>query len=113
MIVAGVYQLLSAKELCLRQCQSPLTFLTSHWKAGRTGAFRMGLEHGAFCVGCCWALMLLLFVGGVMNLLWVALIAGFVLVEKLAPPSRTWGRWISGGALVTVGLAFLIAGASL
>ena len=93
LIVAGTYQLTPFKRACLDHCRSPAYFLSAHWKQGIGGAFRMGMEHGAFCVGCCWALMGLLFVGGVMNLLWVAAIAFFVLLEKVMPQ----GRLASGG----------------
>jgi predicted metal-binding membrane protein len=83
-----------------------------NWQSGHAGAFRMGVEHGAFCLGCCWALMLLLFVAGVMNLVWVALIAAFVLIEKLAPGGVLAGR-ISGLVMIAAGLALatgLVAG---
>ena len=85
LIAAGIFQLTPAKRACLKHCRSPLDFLARHWKEGSRGALRMGLEHGAFCVGCCWMLMVLLFVAGVMNLLWVATIAAFVLLEKILP----------------------------
>ena len=83
LLVAGVYQLTPIKQACLRTCQSPLGFLMTHWRTGLAGAFRMGLEHGALCVGCCWALMLLLFVGGVMNLAVIAALTALVAFEKL------------------------------
>lgn len=102
LLVAGVYQWLPAKDACLEKCRDPLQFFLFRWRPGAAGAFRMGVEHGAFCTGCCWALMLLLFMAGVMNLLWVALIAGFVLVEKLLPAGRWTGR--------LAGLAMLAAG---
>jgi predicted metal-binding membrane protein len=85
LLVAGVYQLTPIKYACLRTCQSPLGFLMSRWRSGSSGAFAMGLEHGAYCVGCCWALMLLLFAGGVMNLMVIATLTAFVAFEKLAP----------------------------
>lgn len=94
LITAGVFQWTSLKARCLIHCRSPLNFLLNEWRDGRLGALVMGLRHGLFCLGCCWALMGLLFVTGVMNLLWVALIGGFVLVEKIVPGER----WISGGA---------------
>lgn len=109
LIGAGVYQWTPLKYACLKHCQSPLDFLTTHWRRGTLGAQRMGLEHGVFCVGCCWVLMGLLFVGGVMNLLWIAAIAVFVLLEKLAPFGRLGGR-VSGIALALIGLAVLIRG---
>ncbi|MBA2564220.1 MAG: DUF2182 domain-containing protein [Gemmatimonadetes bacterium] len=99
LIAAGVYQWTALKRTCLAHCRSPLTFLSSEWREGRLGALRMGATHGTYCVGCCWALMALLFVAGVMNLLWVAAIAGFVLVEKLVPGGEWVGR-LAGAALV-------------
>ncbi|MGH7906826.1 MAG: DUF2182 domain-containing protein [Candidatus Binataceae bacterium] len=100
--LAGLYQLLPLKQVCLRHCHSPIGFLISKWRDGAMGAFTMGLEHGAFCVGCCWMLMALLFVMGVMNLFWVAIIAVFVLFEKIAP----WSRAIAG----TAGIALIASG---
>ena len=88
---AGVYQLTPLKHACLEHCRSPIGFLSTHWRKGKLGALRMGLDHGAYCVGCCWFLMALLFVGGVMNLLWVAAIAILVLLEKIVP----WGARIA------------------
>jgi len=108
LIAAGAYQLTPLKQVCLNRCRSPLEFLVTRWRAGAGGAFRMGLEHGAFCVGCCWALMLLLFVAGVMNLLWVALIAAFVFVEKLLPAASVTSR-VAAAALILSGL-FLLTG---
>jgi predicted metal-binding membrane protein len=83
LLIAGIYQLTPLKQACLGTCQSPFAFLMSHWRSGALGAFRMGFEHGARCVGCCWALMLLLFVGGVMNLMVIASLTAFVAFEKL------------------------------
>jgi predicted metal-binding membrane protein len=102
LILAGVYQLLPMKNACLAHCRSPLSFLTEHWREGPAGALRMGLLHGLFCVGCCWALMALLFVAGVMNLLWVAAIAVFVLLEKLWRQGLLVGR-IAGVLLIAWG----------
>lgn len=101
--IAGAYQLTPLKRTCLRTCQSPLGFLMSHWRPGLTGAFRMGLEHGALCVGCCWALMLLLFAGGVMNLAVIAALTAFVAFEKLTPFGAQGAR-ISGGLLIVAGV---------
>jgi predicted metal-binding membrane protein len=109
LIGAGVYQWLPAKEVCLRKCRDPLQFLLAQWRPGAAGAFRMGVRSGAYCVGCCWALMLLLFVAGVMNLGWVALIAGFVLAEKLLPGVRVVPR-LAGAAMILWGAALLITG---
>ena len=108
LMAAGVYQWLPAKNVCLSHCRSPVEYLSTHWRTGAQGAFRMGWEHGLFCVGCCWALMILLFVGGVMNLLWVAAIAVFVLVEKAAPFGRLAGR--IGSLLLIVGGVAVIRG---
>lgn len=93
LVAAGIYQWTSLKHACLRHCRSPLDFMLSQWREGSRGAFVMGCRHGMYCVGCCWMLMLLLFVGGVMNLAWIAALAIFVLVEKLAPA----GQWLSRG----------------
>lgn len=103
---AGAYQWTPLKRDCLRRCRSPLEFVLTQWREGRRGAFAMGWRHGAYCVGCCWVLMLLLFVGGVMNLAWIAGLAVYVLIEKLAPA----GHWIAragGVALIGWGLALL------
>jgi predicted metal-binding membrane protein len=94
LIAAGAWQLTPLKHACLKHCRSPLHFLSHHWRKGRWGAFRMGAEHGAFCLGCCWFLMGLLFYGGVMNLYWIVGLAAFVLLEKTAPA----GHWIGSAA---------------
>ncbi len=107
LITAGIYQSLPVKEICLRKCRNPIEFFATRWRAGADGAFRMGVEHGMYCVGCCWMLMLLLFVAGVMNLVWVALIAGFVFVEKLLPAEKFTSRFASA-ALILSGLVLLI-----
>jgi predicted metal-binding membrane protein len=107
LLVAGVYQWLPIKRACLTHCRSPLDHLTREWREGLSGAFIMGVRHGFYCVGCCWALMILLFAAGVMNLLWVAVIAVFVLVEKLAPEGARLGRF-AGAALIAWG-GFLLA----
>src|SRR2546421_6679774 len=82
---AGLYQFAPMKEFCLSMCRTPLGFLLSEWRDGTRGALTMGLRHGAFCVGCCWGLMALLFVGGIMNILWIAVLAAAVFIEKLLP----------------------------
>jgi predicted metal-binding membrane protein len=102
--VAGIYQLTTLKQVCLGKCQSPIGFLMTHWRDGASGAFRMGVEHGAFCVGCCWMLMALLFVVGVMNLAWVAAISAFVLLEKATPWGHTIAK-VSGAALIAGAIA--------
>ena len=105
--LAGAYQLTPLKDICLRHCRSPAEFLSAHWRAGSAGAWRMGVVHGAFCVGCCWLLMGLLFFVGVMNLLWVAALGVFVLLEKLVPR----GEWLAraSGVALLVFAAYLLA----
>jgi len=85
LILAGLYQLSSVKSVCLQNCRAPAEFISSHWKMG---PLRMGLKHGVYCVGCCWGLMILLFVGGAMNLVWIAGLSLIVLAEKLFPSAR-------------------------
>jgi predicted metal-binding membrane protein len=108
LIVAGLYQLSPLKSACLRQCRSPAEFLTRHWRAGATGAVRLGVLHGAYCVGCCWMLMALLFVGGVMNFAWIAALTLIVGIEKLVPRGDLIGR-VAGVALVAWGAVRLVA----
>jgi predicted metal-binding membrane protein len=108
LVGAGVYQLTPLKNACLKQCRSPQSFVAHHWRTGTRGTLLMGMQHGAFCVGCCWALMALLFVGGVMNLLWVAIIAGFVLLEKVLPAGHAMGR-LTGVALVAWGIWLILS----
>jgi predicted metal-binding membrane protein len=103
LLVAGVFQWTPLKRVCLRTCQSPLGFLMSRWRDNASGAFIMGFRHGAYCVGCCWALMLLLFAGGVMNLTVIAALTLFVAFEKLAP-FGVHGARVSGAILITLGL---------
>ena len=107
LIAAGLWQVTPLKAVCLRHCRTPLGFLIGSWRAGRFGALRMGLEHGAFCLGCCWFLMVLLYFGGVMNLYWIAGLAVFVLLEKTIPLGHWLGR-ITGVALVAWGIALAI-----
>ncbi len=85
LVAAGIYQWTPLKEACLRHCRSPLEFLMFHWREGGAGALSSGVGHGVFCLGCCWMLMALLFVGGIMNLAWIAAIALLVLIEKTLP----------------------------
>jgi predicted metal-binding membrane protein len=106
LIVAGVFQWTPLKHACLKHCRSPLGFLMTEWREGTGGALVMGAKHGSYCVGCCWILMALLFVAGVMNLLWVAVIAAFVLAEKVLPRGDLVGR-IAGGVLVLAGIVIL------
>lgn len=91
-VAVGLYQLTPLKHACLHRCRSPLAFVLEHWRDGAAGALRMGAEHGGYCLGCCAFLMVLLFAGGLMNLLWVAAIAAFVLLEKLAPRGEAVAR---------------------
>lgn len=105
LVAAGVYQFTPLKEVCLAKCRNPLGFLLAEWRNGTGGAFVMGLRHGLYCVGCCWLLMALLFVAGVMNLLWIALLTLVVLAEKTLP----FGRRIARG----LGVAAVVAGAYL
>ncbi len=107
LVAAGIYQWLPFKQACLRHCRSPLEFVLAHWRSGMAGAFRMGVQHGMLCVGCCWVLMLLLFVGGVMNLAWIAGLALLVLAEKLAPAGHWIGR-AAGIVLAVWGAATLL-----
>jgi predicted metal-binding membrane protein len=106
LISAGIYQWTSFKDACLQHCRSPAHFFAQHWRSGAAGAFRLGLEHGAYCLGCCWVLMGLLFLGGVMNLLWIAVITFLVLLEKLSPWGVQAGR-VVGGAMVLAGILVL------
>jgi predicted metal-binding membrane protein len=110
LVAAGLYQWLPIKRACLSHCRTPLGFFTSEWREGVWGALWMGMRHGTFCVGCCWLLMALLFVAGVMNLAWVAALAGLVLVEKLVRGGLWvgrlaglamigWGVWVIGGVV--------------
>jgi predicted metal-binding membrane protein len=108
LIAAGLYQLTPLKYACLKHCRSPLFFISHHWRPGEWGALRMGLEHGAFCTGCCWFLMALLFYGGIMNLFWIIGLAVFVLLEKVAPAGH-WVGWIMGAGLIAWGGALLLA----
>lgn len=107
LIAAGVYQLSPLKHACLAHCRTPASFLSRHWRPHASGALRLGAMHGAFCVGCCGMLMALLFVGGVMNLVWIAVLAILVLIEKLLPPGLWVGR-AAGAALILWGIATLL-----
>jgi predicted metal-binding membrane protein len=110
LIVAGIYQLTPLKSRCLAWCSGPADFLTRRWRRDR-GGFRLGVEHGVLCVGCCWALMLLLFAGGVMNVAVIGVLTAMVLIEKLARPGRRWIRF-SGAALVLLGVLAIFTAAS-
>ena len=109
LLVAGLYEWTPLKHACLSKCRSPMGFVLNEWREGRWGAFLMGLKHGGYCAGCCWTLMALLFVAGIMNLLWVAAIAGFVLLEKVTPGGERLGRvagvvFVGGGVWMVAGV---------
>jgi predicted metal-binding membrane protein len=108
LIAVGIYQWIPLKNRCLSHCQAPLAFLTRYWRTGVSGGLQMGMRHGALCVGCCWMLMTLLFVVGVMNLVWVAALGAFVLLEKLAPGGAIAGR-LAGAAAAGWGLYVLVS----
>jgi predicted metal-binding membrane protein len=108
LVAAAIYQLTPLKDVCLTKCRNPLSFILHSWKPGRLGALRMGIEHGAWCVGCCWALMAALIALGVMSIGWMALIAAFIAIEKLLPWKKIANRGIAV-ALVVLGLAVAIA----
>jgi len=108
LVVAGLYQFSALKTNCLTECRSPLAFFLAHWRAGFRGAFALGQRHGLHCLGCCWALMSLMLIGGAMSLKWTALLTALVLAEKVAPAGPLIGRAVGlglvgwGGALLTV-----------
>lgn len=107
LLAAGVYQFTPLKHSCLRECRSPLAITTSRWRTGVMGAFRMGAEHGLSCLGCCWVLMLLLFAGGVMNLIVILALTVWVAVEKLAPFGQQSAH-VAGALLVSAGVWLLV-----
>ncbi|WP_211099984.1 DUF2182 domain-containing protein [Acuticoccus kandeliae] len=107
LIAAGVFQFTPLKGACLRHCRAPAQFLASHYRPGIGGALRMGLVHGTYCVGCCWFLMALLFVGGVMNLYWIVGLTAFVALEKLTPFGALAAR-IAGAGLIAWGAAIIL-----
>ncbi len=105
LVGAGIYQLTPLKYLCLSECRSPIGFLMTNWRDGTVGAFRMGMYHGAYCLGCCWSLMVVLFVMGTMNLVWMGMLSIVIFVEKTAPQGVTLGK--------ATGLALMLLGAAL
>jgi predicted metal-binding membrane protein len=107
---AGIYQLTPFRDACLQHCRGPMEFLMRHWMPGSAGAWKMGIRHGLYCLGCCWMLMTLLFYGGVMNLYWIIALACYVLIEKLAPRGQLVSR-ITGIMLIGWGM-FVLAGAA-
>ena len=108
LVAAGAYQLTPVKGACLIRCRSPLGFLMTNWRDGAIGALQMGLRHGVYCLGCCWLLMCLLFVVGVMNLVWVAALTAFVLVEKIGPSGLIVAR-VAGAIMIAAGI-LVVAG---
>jgi len=106
LVAAGLYQWTPLKHACLTHCRSPIYFLSQKWRPGQWGALHMGIAHGTYCVGCCWALMGVLFAVGIMNLVWIAALAAVVLIEKAAPFSM-WSRRSAGALLVAWGVAVL------
>jgi len=110
LLAAGIWQLTPIKGVCLRHCRSPLSFLAQQWRSGRLGAFRMGIEHGVYCLGCCWFLMGLLFFGGIMNLFWIAGLACFILFEKTIPMGHWFGR-VAGLCFAAWGVLMLASAA--
>ena len=108
LILAAIYELTPLKDVCLGKCRSPLGFLLGSWRAGRLGALRMGAKNGAWCVGCCWALMASLFALGVMSIVWMALVAALIAAEKTLPWRRvaTYG---TAAILLTLGVLLLVA----
>lgn len=106
LIAAGFYQLTPLKDSCLKYCQSPAMFIAAHYQKGAMGAFKNGLTHGIYCLGCCWLIMALLFVGGVMNLIWILAISLFVLAEKLLPANIVTSR-ITGISMILAGVIYL------
>tara|TARA_R100000306_G_scaffold62312_2_gene68532 strand:- start:102639 stop:103445 length:807 start_codon:yes stop_codon:yes gene_type:complete len=110
LILAGAFQFSRLKQACLRICRSPIGFIMTEWREGPTGALLMGIRHGAYCTGCCWALMLLMFVGGVMSLIWMAGLALYFLVEKLTPWPRPIGQ-LTGLLLIIAGAIMLLSAA--
>lgn len=103
LVSAGLFQWTPLKSTCLTRCRTPLSFLMTEWREGTNGTFIIGLRHGLYCLGCCWVLMMLLFVLGIMNLLWIASLAALVLIEKISPAGRSFGR-VAGILLVIWGL---------
>jgi predicted metal-binding membrane protein len=104
LLVAGLYQFSALKDRCLTQCRSPLSFFLAHWRSGSLGAARMGLRHGMYCVGCCWALMALMLFAGTMNIAWTAALTALMLAEKLIPGGPVIGRAVGVGLFVWGGV---------
>jgi predicted metal-binding membrane protein len=107
LITTGIFQFTPLKQTCLARCRTPLNFVLQHWKEGKQGALKMGIENGFYCLGCCWLLMALLFVTGIMNLLWVSIIALFVLIEKILSRIK-WIPYLAGIVLILYGILLLV-----
>ena len=107
LISAGIFQFTPLKNTCLHYCRTPISFIHQYWKNGKSGALRMGIQNGFYCLGCCWILMLLLFVSGIMNILWIAIISLFVLLEKVFPTAKIISA-AAGIALITYGIIILL-----
>jgi predicted metal-binding membrane protein len=107
LIGAGLYQFSSWKGVCLTHCRSPLSFILHQWRQGRLGAFRMGIDHGAYCVGCCWGLMLVMFVMGLMSLAWMGLLTVVIFLEKVTSYGPALSK-VAGGILIVLGVGILL-----
>ena len=112
LVAAGLYQLTPLKRICLAKCRSPLGFIMTAWRDGRGGAFRMGVEHGLYCAGCCWLLFVILFPLGMLNVAAMAVITALIFAEK-SLPAGGWLSWLAGGALVAYGVFVLFVPAAL
>ena len=112
LIIAGLYQLSPLKYVCLSKCRSPLGFLLNSWQDGYGGAFRMGFQHGAYCLGCCWSLMAVLFVVGTMNLVWMGVLTLIIFMEKILPYGVAMGKG-TGIGLIGLGLVLAVAPSTL
>ena len=112
LIIAGLYQLSPLKYVCLSKCRSPLGFLLNSWQDGYGGAFRMGFQHGAYCLGCCWSLMAVLFVVGTMNLVWMGVLTLIIFMEKILPYGVAMGKG-TGIGLISLGLVLVVAPSTL
>ncbi len=104
LMVAGLYQLTPLKDRCLAHCRSPFAFLMAHWRNGYRGAFQMGMSHGLYCLGCCWSLMMVMFIMGTMNLVWMGVLSIAIVLEKSLSCGPTFGRGV-GAALIALGIA--------
>jgi predicted metal-binding membrane protein len=111
LIAAGLYQWSALKEACLSQCRSPMRYFLLHWREGTGGAVRMGMSHGLYCAGCCWALMAVMFVGGTMNLVWMTVLTVIMLLEKIMPKGQVFGR-VVGVALALWGFGLVVVSVS-